>query len=166
MGFFVEVESNLEKNETGIERAFLTLNNVWHADLSHLQAGKIDPSAYSSYATLRQQFELVGGYSVDNESFMLPTINRIGLPSAAFASKFYGLFDRNWNAILPRTPSLFHAIAEMGIDIHGRSFGGLVPLQNWHSQRSRRTRRSFKHHFGKVRKGLQTNGLFLGQHML
>jgi hypothetical protein len=60
---------------------------------------------------------------VDNGSFMLPTISRIGLAPAAFASKFYGLFDRSGNTILPSTPSLFHAIAEMGIDIHGRPFG-------------------------------------------
>ena len=123
VGFFVELESNLEEDETGIERAFLTLNNLGQHDWAHLRIGKIDPSAYSSYSTLRQQFELVGDNTVNNGSFMLPTINRIGLTPAAFASKFHGLFDRGGTAISSTAPSLFHAVAEMGIDIHGRPFG-------------------------------------------
>jgi len=123
VGFFAEVESNLEEDETGVERAFLTFNNIGQHDWAHLRVGKFDPSAYSSYATLRQQFELVGDNSVDNGSFMLPTMNRIGLTPAAFASKFHGLFDRSGTAILPTAPSLFHAVAEMGLDIHGRPFG-------------------------------------------
>ncbi|MDH5563841.1 MAG: hypothetical protein OEY91_09515 [Nitrospirota bacterium] len=123
VGFFAEVESNLEEGETGVERAFVTFNNIGQHDWAHLRIGKFDPSAYSSYATLRQQFELVGDDSVDNGSFMLPTINRIGLTPAAFASKFSGLFDRSGTAIVPTAPSLFHAVAEMGLDIHGRPFG-------------------------------------------
>ena len=123
VGFFVELESNLEEDETGIERAFLTFNNLGAHDWAHIRIGKIDPSAYSSYATLRQQFELVGDNSVDNGSFMSPTINRIALSPSAFASKFHGLFDRAGTTILPTAPSLFHAVAEMGIDIHGRPFG-------------------------------------------
>jgi len=123
VGFFAEVESNLEEDETGVERAFLTFNNIGQHDWAHLRIGKFDPSAYSSYATLRQQFELVGDNSVDNGSFMLPTINRIGLTPAAFASKFHGLFDQSGTTILPTAPSLFHAVAEMGLDIHGRPFG-------------------------------------------
>ena len=123
VGFFAEVESNLEEDETGVERAFLTFNNLASHDWGHLRVGKLDPSAYSSYATLRQHFEMVGDDSVDNGSFMLPTINRIGLTPAAFASKFHGLFDRGGTTILPTAPSLFHAVAEMGIDIHGRPLG-------------------------------------------
>ncbi len=123
VGFFVELESNLEEDETGIERAFITLNNLGRHDWAHLRLGKIDPSAYSSYATLRQQFELIGDDSVDNGSFTSPTINRLGLVPAAFANKFYGIFDRSGTTILPTAPSLFHAVAEMGVDIHGRPFG-------------------------------------------
>ncbi len=123
VGFFAEVESNLEEGETGVERAFVTFNNIGPHDWAHLRIGKLDPSAYSSYATLRQQFELVGDDTVDNGSFMSPTINRIGLTPAAFASKFYGLFDREGATILPTAPSLFHAVAEMGLDIHGRPLG-------------------------------------------
>jgi len=110
VGFFAEVESNLEEDETGVERAFLTFNNIGQHDWAHLRIGKFDPSAYSFYATLRQQFELVGGNSLNNGSFMLPTINRIGLTPAAFASKFSSLFDRDGTTILPTAPSLFHAI--------------------------------------------------------
>jgi len=123
VGFFAEVESNLEEDKTGVERAFLTFNNLGQHDWAHLRVGKLDTSAYSSYATLRQQFEPVRGNSVDNGSYMLPTINRLGLTPAAFASKFSGLFDRGGTAILPTAPSLFHAVAEMGIDIHGRPLG-------------------------------------------
>ncbi len=123
VGFFVELESNLEEDETGIERAFLTFNNFGQHDWAHLRVGKLDPSAYSSYATLRQHFELVGDNSEDNGSFMASTINRIGLTPAAFANKFYGLFDRRGTTILPTAPSLFHAVAEMGLDLYGRPFG-------------------------------------------
>ncbi|MEX0830463.1 MAG: hypothetical protein WD032_09470 [Nitrospirales bacterium] len=57
-----EVKSNLEEDEAGVKRAFLTLTNIGQHDWDHLLIGKFDPSAYSSYARLRQQFELVGPF--------------------------------------------------------------------------------------------------------
>ena len=124
-GFFIEIESNVEEGETSIERGFLTLNNLGKANLAHLRIGRLDPSAFSSYGTHRQQFEMVGEQADDHGAFLPPTINRIALMPAAFSAKFAGLYDRQGQAVMPTTPSLFHAIAEAGMDIHGR------PLGNW-----------------------------------
>ncbi len=121
VGFFVEVESTL--NETELGRAFVTLNNLGSHNWGHLRIGKIDPSAFASYSTHRQHFGPIPGAVVSNGSFMAPTINRIALTPAAFSSKFFGLFNRSGSPALPPAPSLYNAIAENGIDIHGRPFG-------------------------------------------
>ena len=123
VGFFVELETNLEEEATGVERGFVTFNNLGKHDLAHLRVGKIDPSAYFSYPTLRQQLELIGDSAVSNGAFISSTINRIPLTPLAFAAKFSGLFDRSGTAILPFQPSLYNAVAEIGLDIHGRPFG-------------------------------------------
>ncbi len=123
VGFFVELETNLEEEETEVERGFITLNNLGKHDLAHLRLGRFDPSAYFSHPTLRQQLELVGDNSINNGKFLNPTINRISLTPLAFGAKFYGLFDHAGKAILPFQPSLYNAVAEMGIDLHGRPFG-------------------------------------------
>ena len=123
VGFFVELESNLEEEATGVERGFVTFNNLGKLDLAHLRVGKLDPSAFFSYPTLRQQLELVGDNTDATTAFTTPTINRISLTPLAFAAKFYGLFDRAGNPILPFQPSLYNAVAEMGVDVHGRPFG-------------------------------------------
>jgi len=123
VGFFVELESNLEEEETGVERGFVTFNNLGILDLAHLRVGRLDPSAFFSYPTLRQQLESVGANTDPTTAFTAPTVNRISLTPLAFAAKFYGLFDRAGNPILPFQPSLYNAVAEMGVDIHGRPFG-------------------------------------------
>ena len=123
VGFFVELESNMEESATAVERGFVTFNNLGKHDLAHLRVGRFDPSAFSSYATLRQHFEVIPEDTVDNGSFLPPTINRISLTPAAFSAKFSGLYDRRGNAILPTATSLFHAASEIGIDLHGRPFG-------------------------------------------
>ena len=123
VGFFVEVESNLEKGETNPERGFFTLNNLGSHNLAHLRIGRLDPSAFWPYPTHRQQLDPVRADFVDNGVFVAPTINRIPLVPNAFAAKFFGLFDRKGKTILPFQPSLFNSTNEMGIDVHGRPFG-------------------------------------------
>ena len=123
VGFFVELESNLEEEETGVERGFLSFNNLYLHDLAHIRIGKFDPSAFSSYPTLRQHLQFVGADTASSSAFAMPVINRIALMPAAFASKFSGIFTRDGTAILSTDPSLYHAVAETGIDIHGRPFG-------------------------------------------
>ena len=86
VGFFVELETNLEEEAIGVERGFVTFNNLGKHDLAHLRVGKIDPSAYFSYPTLRQQLELIGDSAVANGAFLSSTINRISLTPLAFAA--------------------------------------------------------------------------------
>lgn len=50
-------------------------------------------------------------------------MNRAGLGPSAFATKFYGLYDRKGTALSPFASSLFNSGGEMGIDVHGRPFG-------------------------------------------
>lgn len=123
VGFFVELESNLEEGETGVERGLLSINNIWRHDFAHLRLGRLDPSAYSSYPTLRQQVAFISGETTSNGVFIPPTITRVALIPAAFAAKFSGLFDRKGAEILPSDPTLFHAVSEVGVDLHGRPFG-------------------------------------------
>ncbi|MEE8124311.1 MAG: hypothetical protein V3T42_00685 [Nitrospirales bacterium] len=123
VGFFVEVESNVEEGEIETERTFVTFNNIGLHDLVHLRIGKFDPSAFFSYPTHRQQLNPVRPDVTNPGGFVGATIRRIPLLPNAFASKFFGLFDREGTAILPFEASLFNSPAEMGIDVHGRPFG-------------------------------------------
>ena len=50
-------------------------------------------------------------------------LNRVGLAPSAFATKFYGLYDRSGNYLSPFGASLYNSGAEVGVDIHGRPFG-------------------------------------------
>jgi len=117
VGFFVEVESNIQSGETETDRAFVSFNNLGKHNLAHLRIGKIDPSAFMSFPTHRQQLEVV---SVDLSGTV---INRIPLLPNAFAAKMYGLKKRDGTAILPFQASLFNSPKETGLDIHGRPFG-------------------------------------------
>lgn len=123
VGIFVELETNLEEDTTDIERGFLTINNIYQHNLAHLRAGRLDPSAFWSFPTARQQMFNIASDITSNGSFALPTINRIALTPAAFAAKFSGLFNQDGTAIIPFDPSLFNATSEMGLDLHGRPFG-------------------------------------------
>jgi len=51
VGFFVEVESNVEEGEFDTECAFVSFNNIGLHDLAHLRIGKFDPSSFFSYPT-------------------------------------------------------------------------------------------------------------------
>ena len=123
IGVFVEVETDLEEDHTGLERGFITLNNIGKHDVAHLRVGRIDPSAFWSYPTARQQLMVIGDDRDEHGDFHLPTIDRIALSPAAFAAKFSGLFERDGTPILPYQPALYNAVSEVGIDLYGRPFG-------------------------------------------
>ncbi len=119
IGFFVELESNLEKSSTGIERAFMTFNNLGGNNLVNIRVGRIDPSATFSFSTLRQQLDFVGERTNSSTS----TVQRAGLFPLAASAKVYGLYNRSGTAISPYAPSLYNAVAETGIEVRGRPFG-------------------------------------------
>lgn len=119
IGFFAELESNLHERATGIERAFLTFDNLLGQDILHIRIGRIDPSAASSFSTLRQQLDTVDA-SINPSSDI---VQRAGLLPLATAGKFYGLRDRSGAVLSPYTPALYNSVAETGIEIRGRPFG-------------------------------------------
>ena len=119
MGFFAEMESNLEEGATGIERAFITFNNVGGENIANIRIGKLDPSAVFSFSTLRQQLEFIG----ESTNSSTDAVQRAGLFPLATAAKFYGLRDRSGAVISPYAPSLYNAVAETGVEVRGRPFG-------------------------------------------
>ena len=125
VGFMVELGHDVEAGGAAVERAFVTFNNLGYYNLAHLRVGKFDPNTFSSYATVRQQLLDVGesASSSCGTAFTPCTLNRAGLAPSAFATKFYGLYDRSGNYLSPYGASLFNSGAEVGADIHGRPFG-------------------------------------------
>ena len=119
IGFFAELESHQEEDAIGIERAFLTFNNILGKDIAHVRVGKFDPSATSSFSTLRQQLEFIG----ESVNATTSLVQRAGLFPLAIAAKFYGLRDRSGTDISPYAPSLYNAVAETGVEVRGRPFG-------------------------------------------
>lgn len=125
MGFFVELESQLREGTTGIERAFVTFNNLGGTDLAHVRVGRFDPSAASSFSTLRQQLDTIGE-SLHPDSGM---VQRAGLLPLATAAKFYGLHARSGAVISPYAPSLYNSVAETGVELRGRPLGDWLQYQ-------------------------------------
>lgn len=124
VGFMVELGHDVEAGGTAVERGFVTFNNIGRHDLLHLRVGKFDPSTFSSYATVRQQLGDVGERQASGCVAFAPCAHtRAGLAPSAFATKFYGLYDRSGNVLSPFGASLYHSGAEVGVDIHGRPFG-------------------------------------------
>jgi hypothetical protein len=124
VGFMVELGHDVEGGGAAVERGFVTFNNIGYHDLLHLRVGKFDPNTFSSYATVRQQLGDVGESQTGGCLPFAPcTLNRAGLAPSAFATKFYGLYDRAGNQLSPFGASLYNSGAEMGVDIHGRPFG-------------------------------------------
>lgn len=124
IGFMVELGHDVEGGGTAVERGFVTFNNLGLHDVAHVRIGRFDPSAFSSYATVRQQLNDVGESLASGCAAYTPcAFNRAGLSPSAFATKFYGLYDRSGAALSPFASSLFNSGGETGADIHGRPFG-------------------------------------------
>jgi hypothetical protein len=125
VGFMVELGHDVEAGDTAVERGFVSFNNLGAHNLAHLRVGKFDPSAFYSVVTIRQQLNEVGESTSSScaTSYATCSFNRIGLAPSAFATKFYGLYDRSGTALSPFTSSLYNSGGEMGIDVHGRPFG-------------------------------------------
>jgi hypothetical protein len=124
VGFMVELGHDVQEGGATVERGFVTFNNLVSHNLAHLRVGKFDPSTFSSYATVRQQLLDVGeSQTIGCAAFAPCALNRVGLSPSAFATKFYGLYDRSGNYLSPFAASLFNSGAETGVDVHGRPFG-------------------------------------------
>ena len=124
VGFMVELGHDVEGGTTAVERGFVTFNNLGYHNLAHIRVGRYDPSAFSSYVTVRQQLNQVGESTTSGCTPFTPCgLNRAGLAPSAFAAKFYGLYQRDGTAISPFASSLFNSGGETGVDIHGRPFG-------------------------------------------
>src|SRR5213594_1847241 len=79
--------------------------------------GRVDPSTNFSYAVDRQLFHDVPA-DTSEQGFLL----RLGLQPYAFGAKFFGIFKRGDHVLLATEPTLYHAEAAPGIDVHGRLF--------------------------------------------
>jgi hypothetical protein len=124
VGFLVELGHDVEGGGAEVERGFVTLNNLGFHDMAHLRIGRFDPNTFSSYATVRQQLSDVGDHQTGGCPPFAPcSFNRAGLAPSAFATKFYGLYDRAGNYLSPFASSLYNSGSEMGVDVHGRPFG-------------------------------------------
>lgn len=125
VGFFVETTTIFGRSsELELGRAFVTLNNLGGMNWGHLRVGRFDPSAFFSMARGRPQFPPIGPKLASPFGpFATPTVNRWSLTQSAYASKFYGLFNRNQIAIQPWDSTLYNSLEEVGIDIHGRPLG-------------------------------------------
>jgi hypothetical protein len=125
VGFMVKLMHDIREGGMAVERGFVTFNNLGGVhNLVHLRVGKYDPSTFSSYATVRQQLGGVGAsFTGGCAAFSPCTLTRPGLAPSAFATKFYGLYDRSGNVLSPFGAALYNSVAEVGIDIHGRPFG-------------------------------------------
>ncbi len=86
--------------------------------------GRVDPSTNFSYAVDRQIFHDVPA-DTSEKGFLL----RLGLTPYAFGSKFFGIFKRGDHTLLATEPTLYHAEAAPGVDVHGRLFASHLLYQ-------------------------------------
>ncbi|TMA96724.1 MAG: hypothetical protein E6J70_15790 [Deltaproteobacteria bacterium] len=89
-----------------------------------MMIGRVDPSTNFSYAVDRQIFHDVPT-DTSERGFLL----RLGLQPYAFGAKFFGIFKRGDHTLLPTEPTLYHAEAAPGVDIHGRLFASHLLYQ-------------------------------------
>ena len=127
VGTFIEMEGNIEEGEVEFERSILSFNNLFSnwigPDVAHLRFGKLDPSAYFSFPTHRQQLLPVPA-EVEDGMLVRPPL----VPNAGVA-KFFGLSNNEGEAILPLKPILYNTTAALGVDLHGRPFGDIFLYQ-------------------------------------
>ncbi|MEE9153193.1 MAG: hypothetical protein V3U42_03810 [candidate division NC10 bacterium] len=127
VGTFIEMEGNFEEEKVEFERGMLTFNNLLHnwvgPNVAHLRIGKLDPSAYFSFPTHRQQLLPVGP-QVEDDKLVRPPL----VPNAGVA-KFFGLSNNEGDPILPLRPILYHTPATFALDVHGRPFGEMFLYQ-------------------------------------
>src|SRR3989454_223297 len=86
--------------------------------------GRVDPSTNFSYAVDRQIFHDVPA-DTSERGFLL----RMGLSPYAFGAKFFGIFKRGDHTLLATEPTLYHAEAAPGVDVHGRLFASHLLYQ-------------------------------------
>src|SRR5437016_3519454 len=86
--------------------------------------GRVDPSTNFSYAVDRQIFHDVPA-DTSEQGFLL----RLPLQPYAFGAKFFGIFKRGDHTLLATEPTLYHAEAAPGIDVHGRLFASKLLYQ-------------------------------------
>jgi hypothetical protein len=90
-----------------------------------LTLGRFDPSTFLSHPTNRQALHDLPG---DTErSAVGSDIQRFPLVPYAMGARFFGLFDRAGDVLLPTTAALVNARANLGAGLHGR-FGRRLPL--------------------------------------
>ncbi len=100
IGFFAELESNLEEGTTGIERAFIAFNNVGGENIANIRIGKLDPSAAFSFSTLRQQLDFVG----ESANSSTDAVQRAGVPPACHSRQILGSARSLWSRHFPLCP--------------------------------------------------------------
>ncbi len=118
----------------GLERAFAStrLLSLWRRAAEGaapagpiLTTGRFDPSAFFSYPTRRQQLHTIPG---DTErSATGSDVHRFPLSPYAMGARFFGLFDRSGEVLLPTTESLFNTTGNLGAQLHG-TVGAAGPL--------------------------------------
>jgi len=118
----------------GLERAFVStrLLSLWRPSAEDfapagpiLTTGRFDPSTFFSYPTRRQQLHTIPG---DTErSATGSDIHRFPLTPYAMGARFFGLFDRSGEVLLPTTGSLFNTTGNLGVQLHG-TIGRAGPL--------------------------------------
>ncbi len=124
VGYYADVTSIVGRsNDVELGRAYLTLNNLGGQNWAHLRIGRLDPSAFFSFPTGRPQITPTGPNFGPPFGPFGPTQTLWALTPSAFASKFYGIFDREGDVIHPFEQTLFNSDEEVAIDVHGRPFG-------------------------------------------
>lgn len=130
VSFLLEQEYSTGEEEPAVEfeRAILVLPNLGGYQVANLRIGKLDPSAFFSFPTHRQQMNPIGPVAESDE--FPPTIDRIPVLPMAFAAKMFGLTrgpareGLEGFSILPFEPFLFDAPAVTTAMVYGRPGGG------------------------------------------
>ncbi len=87
--------------------------------------GRFDPSSLFAYPTRRDVLHSIPGDTEGSKNGS--DIQRFPLVPYAFGARFFGLFDRSGEVLLPTTESLFNTRGNLGAAIHGR-LAALPPL--------------------------------------